>query len=398
MWLKVVVNIFLLIKLSTGSPLNGDIIEESKYKLVESGLEISPRFEPTTYRLPNNSIPLHYDLFITTDIDRGIFEFVGVVKIHIRIVDESQEIILHYRQTTVDVINLFSADGTTLVAENLPYQQIPIYEFLVINLPTARNPNDELVLEIRYTCTHRSDGGGFYRGSYVNTDGVTVWYATTQFEIDDARHAMPSYDEPGIRAPISATIKHGRTYTAVSNTDVESITEDGNYLITKFLQTPSMQTYLLAFLVSDFDYVNATNTRIPQKIYARSELIANGYGDFAASVVGPILRGLEEHIGVNYPISKMDHVGLSLFNFGAMENLGKWSLVVVLSIDSEIRFPYRPDHIHRKWTALQSEYGASFPRKSTHEHYKTRSTRIRAPVVRQYGKKIFSDCRFRRTS
>lgn len=327
MWLKVAINVFLLTNLSLASPLSGlynnDVeISESKYRVVGSELEISPRYEPTTYRLPNNSIPLHYDLFITTDIDKGLFDFVGVVKIHIRIVDESQEIILHYRQTTINVINLYGADGTTIVAERLPYEQIPVFEFLVITLPSVRYPNDELVLEIQYTCTHRPDGAGFYRGSYVNANGATVWYATTQFEIDDARHAMPSYDEPGIRAPISATIKHGRPYTAVSNTDVESITEDGDYLITKFWPTPSIQTYLLAFLVSDFEYVNATNTRIPQKIYARPELIANGYGDFAATVVGPILRGLEEHIGVNYPISKMDHAALTLFNFGAMENIG----------------------------------------------------------------------------
>lgn len=327
MWLRVALNLLLLSNLSFGSPLSGlynddVVIEESKYKIVDSELEILPKFVPTTYRLPNNSVPLHYDVFITTDIDKGIFDFTGVVKIQTQIVDESQEIVLHYRQTTIDVINLLSADGTTIVAENLTYEQIPVYEFLVITLPNTVYPNDELVLEIKYNCTHRSDGGGFYRGSYVNTEGVTVWYATTQFEIDDARHAMPSYDEPGIRAPITATLRHGRTYTAVSNTDVESITDDGDYVITKFLQTPSIQTYLLAFLVSDFDYVNATNTRIPQKVYARPELIQNGFGDFAATVVGPILRGLEEHIGVNYPISKMDHVALSLFNFGAMENIG----------------------------------------------------------------------------
>lgn len=331
MWLKIALNIFLFTNLSFGSPLNGlynnDVeIEESKYKIVENELEITPKFVPITYRLPNNSIPLHYDLFITTDIDRGLFDFTGTVKIHIQIVDESQEIILHYRETTIDVINLLSADGTTIVAANLAYEQIPVYEFLVITLPNTVYPNDQLVLEINYNCIHRADGGGFYRGSYVNTDGVTVWYATTQFEIDDARHAMPSYDEPGIRAPISATLRHGRAYTAVSNTDVESITEDGEYFITKFLQTPSMQTYLLAFLVSDFDYVDAINTRIPQKIYARPELIMNGYGDFAATVVGPILRGLEEYLGVDYPISKMDHAALSLFNFGAMENLGNSSI------------------------------------------------------------------------
>lgn len=326
MWL-LAANIVLLITSSIGSPLSGlhnnDVqIEEIKFKTFESESNIAPSFVPLGYRLPNNSIPLSYDLRLTTDIDKAVFNFTGAVKIHIKIVEESQEIVLHYRQTTIDEINLWSADGTTLISTNLVYEQIPVFEFLVIALPNLVQPDDELVLEINYNCEHRGDGAGFYRGSY-NQNGQQIWYATTQFEIDDARHAMPSYDEPGIRAPINLTIKHGRAYTAVANTDIEEILEEGDYFITKFFPTPRIQTYLLAFLVSDFDYVNATNTRIPQKIYARPEMIARGDGDFAATVVGPILAGLEQHLGVDYPISKMDHVGLTVFNFGAMENIGK---------------------------------------------------------------------------
>ncbi len=334
MGLKVAVGILLLINLSSGLiPLsqlhNNDVdIEEVKYKLTENNKNLNdddgpilPRYIPTTYRLPNNSIPLSYDLELTTDVDKGLSNFTGAVKIHIKIVNASQEIILHYRQTTIDVINLLSVDGT-IVSTDLSYEQIPVYEFLVITLPNAVNPDDELVLEIRYTCEHRSDGGGFYRASYTNAAGAQVWYATTQFEIDDARHAMPSYDEPGIRAPISVAIRHGKGFTAVSNTDVDTITEDGDYFVTKFFTTPRIQTYLLAFLVSDYEYVNATDTRIPQKIYARPALIESGWGDYAATVVGPILRGLEEHLRVDYPITKMDHAALTLFNFGAMENIG----------------------------------------------------------------------------
>lgn len=335
------VNIFLLITSSIGSPLSGlynnDVeIEEIKFKTFESESSIVPAFVPTTYRLPNNSIPLSYDLRLTTDIDKAVFNFTGAVKIHIKIIDESQEIVLHYRQTTIEVINLWSGDGTTIISSNLPYEQIPVFEFLVITLPNNYLPGDELVLEINYSCEHRDDGAGFYRGSY-NQNGQQIWYAATQFEIDDARHAMPSYDEPGIRAPINLTIKHGKAYTAVANTDIEEILEDGDYFVTKFLPTPSIQTYLLAFLVSDFDYVNATNTRIPQRIYARPEMIENGFGDFAATVVGPILQGLEEHLRVDFPLSKMDHVGLTVFNFGAMENIGKFNFLFK-------NFTYRADY------------------------------------------------------
>lgn len=340
MFSKEVVTIFFLITTTISSPLselhnNHAEIEEAKFKIVKgevkSDVGIAPAYVPTGYRLPNNSIPLSYDLMLTTDIDKGLFNFTGAVKIHIQIIEESQEIVLHYRETTIDEINLWTADGTTMISPNLNYEQIPVFEFLVIELPNILQPNDEIVLEINYNCEHRTDGAGFYRANYNTTEGLQVWYATTQFEIDDARHAMPSYDEPGIRAPIDLTIKHGRIYTAIANTDIESITEDGDYLITKFLQTPKIQTYLLAFLVSDFDYVSATNTRIPQKIIARPQLIANGDGDFATTVVGPILHGLEEHLGVDYPLTKMDHAALTLFNFGAMENIGKFKFSFLIN-------------------------------------------------------------------
>lgn len=328
MWFKVALTILFAITLSLASPFNelhndnGDVYE-AKYKLIETASDIAPAFVPTTYRLPNNSIPVSYDLRLTTDIDKGLFNFTGNVKIHIKIVEATQEIVLHYRQTVIGEIKLWSTDGSSFVP-NVPYEQIPVYEFLVVTLPDVVQPDDEFVLEIDYSSEHRADGGGFYRGSYNTPDGTQVWYATTQFEIDDARHAMPSYDEPGIRAPINLTMVHAKRYTAVANTDIEEQTEDGDYYVTKFYPTPRIQTYLLAFLVSDFDYVNATNTRISQKIIARPELIASGFGDFAGTVVGPVLNGLEQHLGVLYPITKMDHAALTLFNFGAMENIGRY--------------------------------------------------------------------------
>lgn len=58
----------------------------------------------TTYRLPNNSIPFSYDLTLNTDIDKGNFTFIGVVKIQIKIIEGSTAITLHYRQTTIDFL------------------------------------------------------------------------------------------------------------------------------------------------------------------------------------------------------------------------------------------------------------------------------------------------------
>lgn len=263
------------------------------------------------YRLPNNSIPLRYDLWLKTDVDKEIFEFDGRVKIHLRIVEATNRITLHYRQLTIGQINLLNTDES-IAAPNLASELDVTLEFLHITLPTVRQVGEILLIDISYTGILRSDGSGFYRASYTN-DGIETWFATTQFEMTDARHAMPCYDEPGIRAETGLQIQHGSRYRAISNMPVKTRDPiDGtDYVTTTFDDTPAMQSYLLAFIISDFGYVSDNDRVTEQRIYANPALIAQGHGDFAVQVVGPILRKLEEHLGVRYPLPKMDHAAIT---------------------------------------------------------------------------------------
>lgn len=84
------------------------------------------------------------------------------------------------------------------------------------------------------------------------------------------------------------------------------------YTRTIFQTTPPMQTYLLAFLISDFKYKEATSTRIPQNIYGTPKAIDDGWGDYAASIVGAVVRELEAYIGFEYPLPKLDHAGKNI--------------------------------------------------------------------------------------
>ncbi|KAG5680229.1 hypothetical protein PVAND_009752 [Polypedilum vanderplanki] len=325
-WLKAIVSALVIINIGSGNPIlnNEELhnIEENKFREVPAIKQKTKLVDAEeSYRLPNTSIPLSYDITIRTDIHNAIFDFSGYVKIHAKILEATEEIILHYRQIEIDYIDLFNSTG--IVASDLKFEKISKFEFLNITLPRIYNPDEEIILEIAYHGEIRRDGGGFYYGSYTNEEGQNVYYATTQFEVTDARHAMPCYDEPGIRAPMTLTIIHGKKYSVVANMNIDSQENQGGYTVTKFKPTPSIQTYLLAFLISDFDYVSATNnSRISQKIYAKPEAIKNGEGDFAASVVGDVLARLEEVLKFNYPNDKMDHAALNYFNFGAMENFG----------------------------------------------------------------------------
>lgn len=262
------------------------------------------------YRLPNDSIPLRYDLWLKTDVDKNVFEFEGRVKIHVQILLATNTLTLHYRQLDIVEINLLNVDET-VASPNLAHTLDPELEFLHITLPSTVQPNQILLVDIKYNGILRTDGSGFYRASYTN-DGVQTWFATTQFEMTDARHAMPCYDEPGIRAPTGLTIQHGARYNAISNMPVDTRVEiEDEYAVTSFLDTPPMQSYLLAFIISDFTYVSDNDRMTEQRIYANPALIAQGHGDFAVAEVGPILRKLEDHLQVRYPLPKMDHAAIT---------------------------------------------------------------------------------------
>lgn len=320
MWIKAVVLSFLaLITVGLSSPLDqlhNDDITELKAKISRNEMKVNLDDEiPSTFRLPNDTKPIGYELELTTDINLGNFFFKGVVKIWARIdADETDTITLHFRQTVISKIDLLEPSNSSFL-EALEFSEILSHEFLVIKLPTMRLKDEVILIRIEYSGTVRDDGGGFYR-AYYDENEKRVWFATTQFEVTDARHAMPCYDEPGIRAPIKLAIIHSKDYEAVANTPVESsipLTE--LYQITKFEETPSMQTYLLAFLISPYKYVSNNDTEVVQRIYAKPSSIANGEADFAVGEVKPVLQACEQHFNISYPLSKMDHAAITQVRF-----------------------------------------------------------------------------------
>lgn len=281
--------------------------------------------ETATYRLPNNTAPVKYELWLKTDIDKGVFDFSGRVQILVKANEATQQVTVHHRQLTIDKIDLLNADKS-LNQSNLNSDYDIVHEFLTIDLPFLLALDDLIVVDIHYSGTLRSDLLGFYRGSYLRDDivGETVWYATTQFSMTEARHSMPCYDEPRLRAPIAISIQHDSSYQALSNMPV--VSKDPvvgtNYVTSVFQDTPAMPTYIMGFVICDFAYITNNDLNPEQRVYAKPQSITRGEGDFMLSVVGPIVRQMEEHFQMPYPLPKLDHVSITDFHFNAMENFG----------------------------------------------------------------------------
>lgn len=73
-----------------------------------------------------------------------------------------------------------------------------------------------------------------------------------------------------------------------------------------------MQTYLLAFVVSDFSIISNAATKLPtdllQQVVGRPFYLRTGEADFALEAGIKILKGMENHFDFNYTLPKIDQV------------------------------------------------------------------------------------------
>lgn len=147
-------------------------------------------YDGISYRLPNTTIPLTYDIWLSTDIHRGEFGFDGQVIIRFQCVETTPEIILQYRLMTIDRVTLFGSNNN-IIEDNVPWYQNETVEFLVITPNQQLVQGQEYLISVRYNATMRDNGLGVYYGWYTDPEGDTRWLASTQFQATEGRHAFP---------------------------------------------------------------------------------------------------------------------------------------------------------------------------------------------------------------
>lgn len=182
---------------------------------------ITPRADEETYRLPNTTEPLEYDITLHTNVHLGEKSFTGSVTILLKVLQDTSTIVVHTRQLDGFEATIIQADVQESSEINLEYTQDTDREFLILEAKDVSFPaGTSWQLTIKYKGNLREDNGGFYLSTYEDAQGKTKYLATTQFESTDARHAFPCYDEPAKRANFTITIHHDPSYNAISNMPV----------------------------------------------------------------------------------------------------------------------------------------------------------------------------------
>jgi puromycin-sensitive aminopeptidase len=186
-----------------------------------------------------------------------------------------------------------------------------------------------LTLDIIYTGFLNNQMAGFYRSSYTNIHGESKIMASTQFEALDARRCFPCWDEPARKAIFGVTLIVDAPLTCFSNMPEKSCHSAGSKKTVSFLDSPKMSTYLLAFCVGEFDYVQAhTDHGVLIKVYTPPGKASAGL--FALDCAVRSLDRYDDFFGVPYPLPKLDMVAIGEFAAGAMEN---WGLVTYREVD-----------------------------------------------------------------
>lgn len=95
---------------------------------------------------------------------------------------------------------------------------------------------------------------------------------------------------------------------------------------TVFVRTLKVQTYLIAFVVSDFASVSFDKTDgISYQLYARPAAIRNGDGDFGLLAGEKILTNQEKYFQTKYSLPKMSQIAMP--DFGAVRSNASQSIV-----------------------------------------------------------------------
>nr|QEV86803.1 aminopeptidase N8 [Chilo suppressalis] len=308
------------------------------------------------YRLNTPIRPSEYSVVITpyfnTD-DSKAFTFDGEVTITFTTNEITNQIKLHSENLTFAAENVTvsvpSSSNRIELDNTNPLNFDTFYTFAFINLQTELQVGVVYELKIVYTGPIRDDLNGFYRNYYIE-NGEKKWLGATQMETTHARKVFPCFDEPELKATFDLTIDRPESYKpSLANTKMEtSINLNNGYVREKFYPTPRMPTYLVAFLVSEFE---AARYNISQSnefgVFTRPEAVNQSEYTFDFGL--RVVEALGQYFGVDYYSTnsnlKLDHVALINFRAGAMENWGlvtyRESLLLYVPGESTPYYKYR---------------------------------------------------------
>jgi aminopeptidase N len=278
--------------------------------------------------LPDTVKPVHYDLSLYDIELGGAFSFQGTVKITTKVLKNTKSIVLNSHQLKIhDSEVLVEQSKTQKTLKSLAISYDAPKQRATIEFSEEIPVSEAIVIVINFQGTINNEMAGFYRSKYkpavtpaasVPKDDEFHYMFSTQFESSDARRAFPCFDEPNLKATFDVEIELPEDQVALSNMPVKSVQKGKIGLqVVSFDRTPIMSTYLLAWAVGDFEYVEDFTKRkyegrqLPVRVYTTKGL--KEQGRFALEHAHQIVDYFSEIFKIDYPLPKADLLAVHEF-------------------------------------------------------------------------------------
>ncbi|ATY65036.1 aminopeptidase 2 [Cordyceps militaris] len=311
--------------------------------------------------LARNYKPSHYSLSLR-DLDFRAWTFKGIVNIDLEITQRTTSIVLNAEELKITSAELHGGNGDApqvIPSSGCSYDSRATT--VAITFEEELEVAKAYQLVINYEGSINAQSTGFYRAQYkalseppasvARSENGSPYMVCTQFQPVGARRAFPCFDEPNSKATFSLDVELPADQTAISNTPVATTerTAEGRQRV-RFETTPVMSTYLLAWAIGDFKYVETCTaqeyrgSKIPVRFYATAGL--QEQGRFAMQEAANAVDFFSATFGIEYPLAKMDLLAIPEFSFGAMEN---WGLITgkanLLIFDEKVSAPAKKELI-----------------------------------------------------
>jgi len=269
---------------------------------------------PTDHRLPTIVKPSRYELRLEPNLPAA--NFVGEETVAIDVEQATATIVLHALE--LEILEVEATRGAVRLVGRA--ELAAELEQARLHFDRALEPGD-WTLRIRFKGILNDKLHGFYRSQYRDAKGEEHLIASTQFEATDARRAFPCWDEPAFKARFKVTLVVAPGLTAISNAGVESertLSDRRREVI--FRETIAMSTYLVAFIVGEFNATAPIDAGTPLRVVhvpGKQNLTP-----FALQIGAFSLKWFANYYGLPYPGDKLDLIAIPDFASGAMENLG----------------------------------------------------------------------------
>ena len=122
-------------------------------------------------RLPQNVIPIHYNLRIKANVNE--LSFNGTQSMFVRVTNATKYVLFHFKQMNITEFKIYKMDGYSKQSVAIAGgQSKPTNEYFVIETTNQMQPGNYEV-EVQFQALVSKKLTGFYRSTYKNQNGQT---------------------------------------------------------------------------------------------------------------------------------------------------------------------------------------------------------------------------------